>query len=39
MNLKRMSIRLLLVDLDATIAASAYTAKADDDGRRKIVGT
>ena len=39
MNLKRISIRLLLVALVAIIAASAFTAKADDDGRRKIVGT
>jgi hypothetical protein len=39
MNIKRMSVRLLLVALLAAIATSAYTAKVDDDGRRKIVGT
>jgi hypothetical protein len=39
MNLKRISLRLLLVALVAAIATSAYTAKADDDERRKIVGT
>jgi len=39
MNIKRISVRLLIVALVAAIAASAYTAKADDDNRRKIVGT
>lgn len=39
MNIKRISVRLLMVALIAAIATSAYTAKADDDGRRKIVGT
>jgi hypothetical protein len=39
MNIKRISVRLLLVALVAAIATSAYTAKADDDDRRKIVGT
>ena len=39
MNLKSISLKLLMVALIAAIATSAYTAKADDDGRRKIVGT
>lgn len=39
MNIKAISVRLLLVALVAAIATSAYTAKADDDERRKIVGT
>ena len=39
MNIKRISVRLLLVALVAAIGTSAYTAKADDDARRKIVGT
>jgi hypothetical protein len=40
MNIKRMTVRLLLVALVAAIATSAYTAQADDDDRRrKIVGT
>ena len=39
MNIKRITVRLLLVALVAAIATSAYTAKADDDDRRKIVGT
>ena len=39
MNTKSITIRLLLVALVAAIATSAYTAKADDDGRRRIVGT
>lgn len=39
MNIKRISVRLLMVALIAAIATSAYTAKADDDSRRKIVGT
>jgi hypothetical protein len=39
MNLKRISVRLLLAALVAAIATSAFTVKADDDGRRKIVGT
>ena len=39
MNTKRISISLLMVALIAAIATSAYTAKADDDSRRKIVGT
>lgn len=39
MNIKRTALRLLLVALVAAIATSAYTAKADDDERRKIVGT
>ena len=39
MNLKRISSVLVLVAVIAAIATSAYTAKADDDGRRRIVGT
>jgi hypothetical protein len=39
MNLKSISLKLLMVALVAAIASSAYTARADDDGRRKIVGT
>ena len=39
MNLKSLSFKLLIVALVAVIATSAYTAKADDDSRRKIVGT
>jgi hypothetical protein len=40
MNLKSISFKLLMVALIAVIATSAYTAKADDDDRRrKIVGT
>ena len=39
MNLKSISLKLLMVALIAAIASSAYTAKADDDGRRKIAGT
>lgn len=39
MNIKRISVRLFLVALVAAIGTSAYTAKADDDARRKIVGT
>jgi hypothetical protein len=40
MNIKRISVKLLLVALIAAIATSAYTARADDDNRRrKIVGT
>ncbi|HKY55174.1 MAG TPA: hypothetical protein VJM08_12745 [Anaerolineales bacterium] len=39
MNVKRISISLLMVILLVAIATSAYSAKADDDGRRKIVGT
>ena len=35
MNLKSISLKLLMVALIAAIASSAYTAKADDDGRRK----
>jgi hypothetical protein len=39
MNLKNISLKLLMVALIAATATSAYTAKADDDDRRKIVGT
>ena len=39
MNLKRISLVLVLVAVIAAIATSAYAAKADDDSRRKIVGT
>jgi hypothetical protein len=40
MNMKHISVRLLMVALVAAIATSAYTARADDDNRRrKIVGT
>jgi hypothetical protein len=39
MNLKRMSIVLILVAVIAAITTSAYAVKADDDGRRRIVGT
>src|SRR5919108_5701337 len=39
MNLKSISLKLLIVALIAAIATSAYVAKADDDDRRKIVGT
>jgi hypothetical protein len=39
MNIKRISVRLLLVSLVAAIAASAFTVKADKDNQGKIVGT
>ena len=39
MNLKRLSIALITLTLVAAVATSAYAAKADDDSRRKIVGT
>ena len=39
MNIKRISSVLVLVAVIAAIATSAYAAKADDDGRRRIVGT
>jgi hypothetical protein len=39
MNLKRISITLLVVGMIAALVTSAYTANADDGGRRKIVGT
>jgi hypothetical protein len=39
MNVKRINILLLIVGILAVLATSAYSAKADDDGRRKIVGT
>ena len=39
MNIKGISVRLLMVALIAAIATSAYTAKTDEDDRRKIVGT
>ena len=39
MNIRRISIVLVIVAVIAAIATSAYAAKADDDGRRKIVGT
>lgn len=39
MNTKRIIILLVIVGLIAAIASSAYAARADDDGRRKIVGT
>lgn len=39
MNLKSISLKLLMVALIAAIATSAYTARSDDDDRRKIVGT
>ena len=39
MNIKRISVGLLIVALVAIIAVSAYPAKADDDDRRRIVGT
>ena len=38
MNIKQMSVRLLMVALIAAIATSAFTA-LDEDGRRRIVGT
>lgn len=39
MNIKRISLVLVLVGLLAALAGNAYSAKADDDGRRKIIGT
>ena len=39
MNLKSISLKLLMVALIAAIATSAYSAMDDDDRRRKIVGT
>ena len=39
MNIKRISVGLLIVALVAIIAVSAYPARADDDEGRKIVGT
>jgi hypothetical protein len=39
MRIKRIHILFVIVAVIATIATSAYTVKADDDGRRKIVGT
>jgi hypothetical protein len=40
MNIKSISLKLLMVALIAAIATTAYAAQADDDGRRrKIVGT
>jgi hypothetical protein len=39
MNIKRISVRLLLVGLVAAIAASAFTIKADKDNQGRIVGT
>ena len=39
MNAKRIGRGLLMGALLAAIATTAYTARADDDGRRKIVGT
>lgn len=39
MNTKRMSIVLVFVAVIAVLVTSAYSAKADDDGHRKIVGT
>jgi hypothetical protein len=39
MNIKRIGVRLLSVVLLAALATSAFTARADDDSRRKIVGT
>lgn len=39
MNIKRISLSILLVVLIVALATSAYTARADDDGRQKIVGT
>jgi hypothetical protein len=39
MNLKSISLKLLMVALIAAIATSAYTAKTDDDDGRRIVGT
>src|SRR5687768_6016306 len=38
MNLKRISIALLIIGVIATLVTSAYAAN-DDDGRGKIVGT
>jgi len=39
MNIKRISILLVIVGVIVALVTSAYTAKADDDSRRKIVGT
>ena len=39
MNIKRISVRLLIVALVTAVAASAYTARVDDDARQKLVGT
>lgn len=39
MNTKRIKFALLIVGLIAILVTSAFAAKADDDGRRKLVGT
>lgn len=39
MNTKRIAKLLVIVAVIAIIATTAYAARADDDGRRKIVGT
>lgn len=39
MNTKRISFTLVIAAMIAIIATSTYAAKADDDGRGKIVGT
>jgi hypothetical protein len=39
MNIKRISILLVIVGVIATLVTSAYTANADDGGRRKLAGT
>jgi hypothetical protein len=39
MNTKRLSTVFAIVAIIAAIVTSAFAAKAEDDGRRKIVGT
>lgn len=39
MHTKRIKFALLIVGLIAILVTSAFAVKADDDGRRKIVGT
>jgi len=39
MNNKRISLSILFAVLIAALATNAYTARADDNGGRKIVGT
>jgi len=39
MNIKRISILFVIVGVIAALVTSAYSANADDGGRRKLVGT
>ena len=39
MNIKRISTLLVIVGVITALVTTAYTAKADDDSRRKLVGT